>query len=196
MSPTAIRPTNSRPARPRSCKRSGSALRSTMSHRSARRVSMRTKPTWCAMRMIGCVKSTRCAFSARLTPASSGFPHRTIKSTLVVSSPISGRVVPRSAAPGFLTRPGNAPAPFQVADRRAFLKAERRRLTDHGHAGFIWSAHLAKALFAAERLSARFPAAEPRLLAAVNRFLHARPKRRNILRTARQMRAFVAAEQA
>jgi hypothetical protein len=33
------------------------------------------------------------------------------------------------------------------------------------------------------------------LLAAVNRFLHARPKRRNILRTARQMRAFVAQEQ-
>jgi len=41
---------------------------------------------------------------------------RRVESTLVVSSPIGGRVVARSAAPGFLTQPGNAPAPFQVAD--------------------------------------------------------------------------------
>ena len=41
---------------------------------------------------------------------------RKIDSTLVVPSPISGRIVARSAAPGFLTQPGNAPAPFQVAD--------------------------------------------------------------------------------
>lgn len=41
---------------------------------------------------------------------------RKVDSTLVVPSPISGRVVARSAAPGFLTQPGNAPAPFQVAD--------------------------------------------------------------------------------
>ena len=41
---------------------------------------------------------------------------RKVDSTLVVPSPISGRVVTRSAAPGFLTQPGNAPAPFSVAD--------------------------------------------------------------------------------
>src|SRR3569832_1699953 len=37
-------------------------------------------------------------------------------STLVVPSPIAGRVVARNAAPGFLTQPGVAPAPFTVAD--------------------------------------------------------------------------------
>src|ERR1700739_558609 len=42
--------------------------------------------------------------------------NRKVESTLVVPSPISGRVVARGAAPGFLTQPGNAPAPFQVAD--------------------------------------------------------------------------------
>jgi cobalt-zinc-cadmium efflux system membrane fusion protein len=41
---------------------------------------------------------------------------RKIESTLVVPSPISGRVVTRNAAPGFLTQPGTAPAPFSVAD--------------------------------------------------------------------------------
>lgn len=42
--------------------------------------------------------------------------NRKVESTLVVPSPISGRVVTRNAAPGFLTQPGTAPAPFQVAD--------------------------------------------------------------------------------
>ena len=41
---------------------------------------------------------------------------RRVDSTLVVPSPISGRVVARNAAPGFLTQPGIAPAPFTVAD--------------------------------------------------------------------------------
>lgn len=41
---------------------------------------------------------------------------RKVDSTLLVPSPISGRIVARNAAPGFLTQPGNAPAPFQVAD--------------------------------------------------------------------------------
>jgi membrane fusion protein, heavy metal efflux system len=36
--------------------------------------------------------------------------------TLVVPSPIDGRVTARSAAPGLLVQPGNAPAPFTVAD--------------------------------------------------------------------------------
>jgi cobalt-zinc-cadmium efflux system membrane fusion protein len=41
---------------------------------------------------------------------------RKVDSTLPVPSPISGRIVARSAAPGFLTQPGNAPAPYSVAD--------------------------------------------------------------------------------
>jgi membrane fusion protein, heavy metal efflux system len=41
---------------------------------------------------------------------------RKVDSTLVVPSPIDGRVVTRNAAPGFLTQPGTAPAPFSVAD--------------------------------------------------------------------------------
>ncbi len=41
---------------------------------------------------------------------------RKVNSTLLVPSPISGRIVARSAAPGFLTQPGNAPAPYSVAD--------------------------------------------------------------------------------
>jgi cobalt-zinc-cadmium efflux system membrane fusion protein len=41
---------------------------------------------------------------------------RKVDSTLVVPSPIAGRVVARSAAPGFLTQPGAAPAPYTVAD--------------------------------------------------------------------------------
>ena len=41
---------------------------------------------------------------------------RKVDSTLVVPSPIDGRVVTRNAAPGLLTQPGAAPAPFSVAD--------------------------------------------------------------------------------
>ena len=41
---------------------------------------------------------------------------RKVDSTLRVTSPISGRVVTRSAAPGFLTQPGTTPAPFSIAD--------------------------------------------------------------------------------
>lgn len=40
----------------------------------------------------------------------------TVDSILVVSSPISGRVTARNAAPGLFVQPGNAPAPFTVAD--------------------------------------------------------------------------------
>jgi cobalt-zinc-cadmium efflux system membrane fusion protein len=41
---------------------------------------------------------------------------RKVDSTLLVPSPISGRIVARSAAPGLLVQPGNAPAPYSVAD--------------------------------------------------------------------------------
>src|ERR1700691_5065089 len=36
--------------------------------------------------------------------------------TLIVPSPISGRITARNAAPGLLVQPGSAPAPFTVAD--------------------------------------------------------------------------------
>jgi membrane fusion protein, heavy metal efflux system len=41
---------------------------------------------------------------------------RTADPTLVVPSPIDGRITARSAAPGLFVQPGNAPAPFTVAD--------------------------------------------------------------------------------
>ena len=41
---------------------------------------------------------------------------RRIESTLLVPSPISGKIVARNAAPGLLTQPGSAPAPYAVAD--------------------------------------------------------------------------------
>ena len=41
---------------------------------------------------------------------------RKVDSTLLVPSPISGRVVARNAAPGLLTQPGNTPSPYSVAD--------------------------------------------------------------------------------
>jgi cobalt-zinc-cadmium efflux system membrane fusion protein len=42
--------------------------------------------------------------------------NRKVESTLVVASPIAGRIVTRNAAPGFLTQPGSSPPPFQIAD--------------------------------------------------------------------------------
>jgi membrane fusion protein, heavy metal efflux system len=44
---------------------------------------------------------------------------RKVDSTLLVPSPISGRIIARNAAPGLLTQPGNAPAPYSVADLTA-----------------------------------------------------------------------------
>jgi cobalt-zinc-cadmium efflux system membrane fusion protein len=41
---------------------------------------------------------------------------RRVDPTLVVASPISGRITARNAAPGLLVQPGNAPAPYTVAD--------------------------------------------------------------------------------
>jgi cobalt-zinc-cadmium efflux system membrane fusion protein len=41
---------------------------------------------------------------------------RKVDATLLVPSPISGKIIARNAAPGFLTQPGNAPAPYSVAD--------------------------------------------------------------------------------
>jgi cobalt-zinc-cadmium efflux system membrane fusion protein len=41
---------------------------------------------------------------------------RQVDPILVVPSPISGRITARNASPGLLVQPGNAPAPFAVAD--------------------------------------------------------------------------------
>jgi cobalt-zinc-cadmium efflux system membrane fusion protein len=41
---------------------------------------------------------------------------RRVDPILVVPSPISGRITARNASPGLLVQPGNAPAPFAVAD--------------------------------------------------------------------------------
>ena len=41
---------------------------------------------------------------------------RKIDSTLVIPSPVSGRITARSAQPGLLVQPGNATAPYAVAD--------------------------------------------------------------------------------
>ena len=41
---------------------------------------------------------------------------RSADSTLVVPSPIDGRITARNAAPGLFVQPGNAPAPYTVAD--------------------------------------------------------------------------------
>ncbi len=41
---------------------------------------------------------------------------RKVDPTLVVNSPIAGRITARNAAPGLYVQPGNAPAPFVVAD--------------------------------------------------------------------------------
>lgn len=41
---------------------------------------------------------------------------RTADPTLVVASPIDGRVTARNAAPGLLVQPGSTPAPYTVAD--------------------------------------------------------------------------------
>jgi membrane fusion protein, heavy metal efflux system len=41
---------------------------------------------------------------------------RQVESAFVVKSPIAGRITARNAAPGLLEQPGNAPAPYSVAD--------------------------------------------------------------------------------
>lgn len=42
--------------------------------------------------------------------------NRQVDRALLVKSPIAGRVTARNAAPGLLVQPGNAPAPYTVAD--------------------------------------------------------------------------------
>ena len=43
---------------------------------------------------------------------------RQVEPALIIKSPIAGRITARNAAPGLLVQPGNAPAPYAVADLR------------------------------------------------------------------------------
>lgn len=83
---------------------------------------------------------------------------------------------------------------WQVHDAAAFLAREAEALFDHGRARFIVSAHVLKTLMAGAAEAKAAPAARRVILAALNRFIHAPIKERHVLRTARQMRAFVAEE--
>jgi nitrite reductase/ring-hydroxylating ferredoxin subunit len=83
---------------------------------------------------------------------------------------------------------------FEVDDAAEFAEAALAGLLDHGRDRFIISVHLIKTLRAAISLSRAEPHAASLLLAAVNRFLGAPIKGRHVLRTARQMHAFVAQE--
>ncbi len=56
--------------------------------------------------------------------------NRSADPTLVVPSPITGRITARNAAPGLFVQPGNAPAPYTVADINTHVDAgecRRRR---------------------------------------------------------------------
>jgi nitrite reductase/ring-hydroxylating ferredoxin subunit len=83
---------------------------------------------------------------------------------------------------------------WHVGDLPSFRAEAVERLINHGVGRFIFSAHLAKTLFAALELAEAVPAAAPTVLAATNRFLQAPLRGRNPLRTARQMLAFTAEE--
>ena len=62
-------------------------------------------------------RAIRCGCSARPTPTSTRIiAKRSADPTLVVPSPISGRITARYAAPGLFVQPGNDPAPYTVAD--------------------------------------------------------------------------------
>lgn len=83
---------------------------------------------------------------------------------------------------------------WQVPDPAAYFAEARGTLYDHGVGEFIVSAHLVKTTLAAEEEAAFAPAAAPVIAAAVNRWRSSPLKRRHALRTARQMRDFVAEE--
>ena len=55
---------------------------------------------------------------------------RSADPTLVVPSPIDGRITARNAAPGLLVQPGNVPAPYTVADINAMWMVANVAETD------------------------------------------------------------------
>lgn len=83
---------------------------------------------------------------------------------------------------------------WRVAEPASFFAATRARLYDHGVGEFVVSAHLVKTTLAAEAEAEAAPIAAQGLASAVNRWIASPPKRRHALRTARQMREFVAQE--
>lgn len=85
---------------------------------------------------------------------------------------------------------------WQVKDGPAFLDAALKGLLDHDQQEYIVSIHLVKLLTAVKAEVTAAPDAPwvPVLLAAVNRFLHERLRRKHPLRAARQAMDFVAAE--
>ena len=85
-------------------------------------------------------------------------------------------------------------SPWRSNDPRAFFAAATERLYDHGVGEFIVSAHLVKTTLAAAAEAVAVPGAAPVRAAAIGRWRDSAPKRRHALRTARQMRDFVAEE--
>jgi len=81
---------------------------------------------------------------------------RHVDPTLVVPSPISGRITARNAAPGLLVQPGNQPAPFVVADistmwmqanvaesdSPAFTIGQEVKVTVMAHPGHVYEGHI------------------------------------------------------
>ena len=85
---------------------------------------------------------------------------------------------------------------WQVEDTDAFLEAAVEGLYDHGAGEFIVSVHLLKTVLAArEEVRADPPAEVANLLSAgLNRFLHARLKRRQVRRSVYQAMKYVACD--
>ena len=99
----------------------------------------------------------------------------------------SGRNVPYAAGE-------DDGASWRVDDADAFLEGAVERLYDHGAGEFIVSVHLLKTVLATrEEMRAEPPQEVADLLAAgLNRFLHARLKRRQVRRSVYQAMKFVA----
>lgn len=94
------------------------------------------------------------------------------------------------------TDPKQDPARWQVSDADGFFGTEIAALFDHGIEEEIVAVHRLKTLLAAREEWRAGTAGEdtPRLLAAINRYLHEPIKGRHPRRTARQAMAFVARE--
>ncbi len=91
---------------------------------------------------------------------------------------------------------GDMLADWQVGDKEAFYAASLRRIADHGEDRYILAVHMLKTFLAGreEVRSGLPPRAEAIVLAALNRFLNASPKRKHVRRTAQQAMSFVALE--
>lgn len=84
-------------------------------------------------------------------------------------------------------------APGPIGDRATFWRWATDQALDHGHRDPIFACHRIKTLFAT-RAEATEAAEDDVLLAALRRYLAARPKERHVRRVARQALGFVARE--